>query len=410
MGSVRRRGRKGSVGTSRADERGGAGGREKSARGDPSEPRAISRRRRLVFLSIPYAAVLLLAVAVEVGVRLALPHVTPLEALIEQQRSQAVFVDRDRKTIFESDPLLFWRLKPNLDRAVWDFTLISTNSRGIRRDGELGRKEPGAIRVVCLGDSVTFGYRVPVHWPEKLGPPSPDHLPYPMLLERALRAANPGRKIEVVALAVPGYTSYQGLRLLRREIDRLQPDVVTACFGWNDTTLRAAPDREVMPDGAARVLLRRVAASSQAITHAALWLQRRRERAASQQQQTARPRVPRVPEGEFVANMIEVSRLARESGARVLLVGPVYRDAVTDPPEAARIRAHRDLLRAGAQVHGVDYLEITELTEANHPHNKKLFGELIHPNHEGHRVFAAAVLKHFAERGTLPGLNVPPGP
>lgn len=390
--------------------RGGAKSQEAGAGGAAAGPRAISRRRRLVYLSIPYAAFALLLVAVEVGVRLTLPHVTQLEALIEQQRSQAGFFDRNRQTIFEGDPLLFWRVKPNLDRAVWDFTVVSTNSQGLRHDGDIGPKEPGSIRVVCLGDSVTFGYRVPLVWPERPDQYARDQLPYPVLLERALRAANPGRKVEVVTLAVPGYTSYQGLLWLRREIERLRPDVVTVCFGWNDVTLRAATDRETMPDGRARVLARRLTSSSQAITHAALWLQRRRARAELlQQQQTQQPpaQTPRVPENEFAANMIEIARLATESGARALVVGTVYRDAVTNPVEAARIRGHRDLLRSAAQVHGVDYMEIAELTEANHPNSKKLFGELIHPNHEGHRVFAAALLKHFAARGLLPGLNVP---
>ena len=398
MVSVRRRG-------------GGARQRGETARGAGGAARAIPRRRRLVYLSIPYAVLALALASVEVGVRLTLPRATQFELLMEQQQTRAGFVDRERKTIFEDDPLLFWRVKPNLDRAVWDFTVVSTNSQGLRHEGDIGPKEPGAIRVVCLGDSVTFGYRVPLVWPERPDQYSRDQLPYPMLLERALRAANPGRKVEVIALAVPGYTSYQGLLLLRREIDRLRPDVLTVCFGWNDVTLRAATDREAMPDGRARLLLRRVTSASQALTHAALWLQRRRARAdeqrRQQQQQPPPAQTARVPEGEFAANIIEAARLARASGARVLVVGTVYRDAVTNPAEAARVRGHRDLLRSAAQVHGVDYIDIPELTEANHPHSKKLFGELIHPNHEGHRVFAVALLKHFAARNTLPGLNVP---
>ena len=290
-------------------KRGGARSRDGAGAGGAAATgaRAISRRRRLAYLSIPYAAFALLLVAVEVGVRATLPHVTQLEALIEQQRSQAGFFDRNRQTIFEGDPLLFWRVKPNLDRAVWDFTVVSTNSQGLRHDGDIGPKEPGAIRVVCLGDSVTFGYRVPLVWPERPDQYARDQLPYPMLLERALRAANPGRKIEVVTLAVPGYTSHQGLLWLRREIDRLRPDVVTVCFGWNDVTLRAATDRETMPDGRVRVLLRRLTSSSQAITHAALWLQRRRARAEQlRQQQTRQPpaQTPRVHCGDKVCIMV----------------------------------------------------------------------------------------------------------
>ena len=35
-------------------------------------------------------------------------------------------------------------------------------------------------------------------------------------------------------LSVPGWTSYQGLQQLRRDVPPLQPKVVTIYFGWND--------------------------------------------------------------------------------------------------------------------------------------------------------------------------------
>ena len=104
--------------------------------------------------------------------------------------------------------------------------------------------------------------------------------------------------------------------------------------------------------------------------------------------------------------MLEIARLAESHGARVVLVGTVYRDAVTDPPEAARIKETRDALRAAAGLRGVHYLEIPELTES--ANSQQLFGELIHPNHEGHRVMANALLKFFAAYNTLKGLSVPP--
>jgi lysophospholipase L1-like esterase len=363
----------------------------------------LTRRRRALYLSIPYILVALLLLSVEVGTRLLLPHVSTLEALVEAQHTESNFVDRRRVTIFEGDPLLFWRLKPNLSNVVWDFTPVSTNSQGLRHDGDIGRKQPGTLRVVCLGDSVTFGYRVPVVWPERPADYNGDWQPYPQLLERALRAANPGRNVEVIALAVPGYTSYQGLAWLRRDIDRLEPDVVTACFGWNDVGLRAVSDRELMPDDFWHVAYRSLVSRSQALSHFTLWVQRRR---ASQ----SKPKVtvtPRVPKEEFAANMVEIARLAEQHGARAVIVGTVYRDAATNPGEAAQVKAHRDALRAAANSHGVPYLEIPELTESANSQN--LFGELIHPNHEGHRLMALSLLKFFAAYNTLKGYNVPQG-
>jgi lysophospholipase L1-like esterase len=361
----------------------------------------LTPRRRLLYLSLPYLALALLLACVEVGTRLLLPAVSPLESLVESQRTQSNFVDREKVTIFEGDPLLYWRVKPNLTRAIWDFTLVSTNAEGLRHEGDVGRKEPGTFRVVCVGDSVTFGYRVPVVWPDKPNNFNPDWLPYPMLLERALRAANPGRKIEVIALAVPGYTSYQGLLWLRRDIEWLEPDAVTACFGWNDVGLRSLPDRELMPDDWKHLAYRRALSHSQTLAHLSLWMQRRRA-----SKETPKPATtPRVPEGEFAANMIEIARLAEAGGARVVLVGTVYRDAVTNPGEAARIKSHRDALRAAANSRGIPYLEIPELTEA--ANSQHLFGELIHPNHEGHRLMALSLLRFFAAYNTLKGLNVP---
>src|SRR5262249_54878478 len=152
----------------------------------------------------------------------------------------------EKSTIFEGDSLLLWRLKPNLDRAIWDFTVLSTNAQHFRAAYPVTNKPAGVFRIVCLGDSVTFGYRVPPVWPERPTDYNPEWLPYPMLLEKELRTANPGKQIEVIAMAVPGYTSHQGLAWLRRDIAVLEPDVLTVSFGWNDVSFSDVPDREAI--------------------------------------------------------------------------------------------------------------------------------------------------------------------
>src|SRR5919202_1465219 len=112
------------------------GKRRREAAGVRASARRLSRRRRALYLSIPYLVVILLL----------LPHVSTLEALVEAQHTQSNFTDRERVTIFEGDPLLFWRLRPNLSNVVWDFTPVSTNSQGLRHDGDVGRKRPGTLR------------------------------------------------------------------------------------------------------------------------------------------------------------------------------------------------------------------------------------------------------------------------
>jgi hypothetical protein len=53
------------------------------------------------------------------------------------------------------------------------------------------------------------------------------------------------------------------------------------------------------------------------------------------------------------------------------------------------------------------YLEILELTEAAGGVNEGFFGELIHPNHIGHRLMASELLKLMGQQHLVKDLNVP---
>src|SRR6185295_19075455 len=169
----------------------------------------------------------------------------------------------------------------NLDHVYWDYTVVSTNADHLRAEqpnGSLSAKAAGAIRIVCLGDSVTFGYRVPPVWPDKPTEDDRGWLPYPMLLQKQLQEANPASKIEVVNMAVPGYTSHQGLAWLQRDIGSLQPDLLIVSFGWNDSSFSDAPDREAIKTNRTAVALRWLVDHSQAFAHATHWLRVREAR------------------------------------------------------------------------------------------------------------------------------------
>ncbi|MGH9966308.1 MAG: SGNH/GDSL hydrolase family protein [Pyrinomonadaceae bacterium] len=359
-------------------------------------------KRRIFYISIIYFGFLLLLLAIEGGARLTLPHVSSLELFVNTPQQRAQVANPQQVGIFEGDPLLLWRLKPNLAKVEWDFTLVSTNGQNLRAAYEVKAKAHDTIRIVCLGDSVTFGYRVPPVWPERPSDYDPEWIPYPMLLEKQLRAANPGRKIEVVAMAVPGYTSHQGLAWLRRDIDNLQPDLLTVSFGWNDASFSDAADRETIKTDWRAVFVRWTIDHSQAFAHASKWL-----RARNQAPMPVRTPVPRVSEQEYVNNMREIVRLAQDHGAKVIVIGAPYRDRVTNPPEANLMIGYRSALRSAMRLDQIPYVEIRELTEAGYPANEGWFGELIHPNHMGHRLMTAELLKLFESSGVIPGLTIP---
>jgi lysophospholipase L1-like esterase len=359
--------------------------------------------RRIVFLSIPYLFVALLIIGIEGAARLFLRHIPPLDVLIDSPSLSVDLGGNKDSPLFIADPRLFWRVRPNLHEAYWDFTVVSTNAQGLRHEGDIGRKNSGGFRIVCLGDSVTFGFRVPMVFPKTPHDFDRALFPYPEVTEKKLRAANPTRQIEVIPLAVPSYTSYQGLNWLKRDIDWLKPDVVTVCFGWNDVCLRPVADRQSMPMDFAHSTARAVLVHSQAVTHFAKWRGNKR----SKEYSSNGPPVPRVSLTDYVANFLEISELARAHDAQVVLIGPVYRDAKSNPPEAALVRQYRDALRTAAQAHRIPYLEIGELIETNYPANNNLFGELIHPNAAGHQVMARELVTFLAAHGMLDSLRVP---
>src|SRR6185369_10907657 len=103
------------------------------ASSDVSPPR-LSRKRRLSYAAIINLGFLLLLAAVEIGTRLTLPHISSLSLFVVTTQQRAQVADEKQSGIFEGDPLLLWRLKPNLDHAIWDFTVLSTNSQHLRSE------------------------------------------------------------------------------------------------------------------------------------------------------------------------------------------------------------------------------------------------------------------------------------
>ena len=104
---------------------------------------------------------------------------------------------------------------------------IVINSHGYRSPETSERKPPGVLRVVCIGGSTTVQGRT-------------NDETYPAHLERKLRAAFPGRSIEVLNLGINGITSDHWLTRLD-EVFRFQPDVVVQYEFVNDLFFRHLP-------------------------------------------------------------------------------------------------------------------------------------------------------------------------
>jgi lysophospholipase L1-like esterase len=57
---------------------------------------------------------------------------------------------------------------------------------------------------------------------------------YGEALERLIAERSAGAHISVDKIASMGWSSYQGLQLIKRDVSRIKPKIVTIYFGWND--------------------------------------------------------------------------------------------------------------------------------------------------------------------------------
>jgi lysophospholipase L1-like esterase len=161
----------------------------------------------------------------------------------------------DGLRLLEPDPVLVWKARPNLKRTYLDvFSPIHTNAERISllrqflprvpeslrgnprweislnsagyRDIEFPRsKDPSSFRILCLGDSWTFGANVG------------EDQTYPRKLQAILQNRFPSKKIEVLNMGVLGYSSFHGAHLMNEQIPKLQPDLVVIAYAMNEENM-----------------------------------------------------------------------------------------------------------------------------------------------------------------------------
>ena len=121
---------------------------------------------------------------------------------------------------------------------------VQINSKGFREREFTQLPEKDTYRVICIGDSSTFGWDVKAD------------RAFPKILETMIPERLSGRQVEVLNCGIPGYSSHQGRIFLEQVIWDLHPDFLVVAFGRNDEIdTRFAPtskginrhDKELMP-------------------------------------------------------------------------------------------------------------------------------------------------------------------
>lgn len=274
-----------------------------------------------------------------------------------------------------STPGLAYELVPGLERESLGVHL-RTNSLGMRDDEPLPADTPGLFRVVALGDSVTFAYRVEAEQG------------FCALLEQAL-AASPlgaGRRVEVLDTGVSGYSTHDEVAALEGKWLAFDPRLVLVCYSLNDP--------EVVPN--------------QPLTRyfvPAPWWHASRLLLAIQQRLTGR-RIAALGGGNYFRYLhadgtpswesvqtafARLAELARAHGFRVVVV--VFPTFSFDPWSAYQFRAEHAKVVREAERNGFLALDLLPRFESEEPRSVTIEADDPHPTALGHAIAAAEILK-----------------
>jgi len=271
---------------------------------------------------------------------------------------------------------------------------VHINSLGFRGAEFDALKAPDVIRILCVGDSYTFGHYVD------------DASPFPARLGARLEKAVPGRRIEVINGGANGFTIVDEKLFLQTKGLSLEPDLVILVFSNNDIQdlARPRPMIEVMRDharlksrfviGPALRFLQHTAIFN-GMQRAAAWLEVRRRKESVRDAS-----VPVEPLWErYVALLRETRDLLDAHGVRLLLVAwPSAEQAAATGPVAPIER-----LGVEAADLGIDFLDLTPTMRALasagvNPSLAPLDG---HPSAEGHEAAAGTIATRLMEPGEI---------
>lgn len=291
---------------------------------------------------------------------------------------------------FMNDPDRFWRLEPNRNIPDTSETTNSEGDRGpARATGAAARR-----RVLCLGDSNTFGIGVS------------DDATFARRLERFLTADEPGSAM-VINAGVPGYTIYQMYQTLVARFESIRPtDVVLYAGAFNDYLPAVGADDErlalrIRDWNARRSHLLRKSATFRMF---AAWFSddeggrspaARRSTLTNLQRgffaQGARPDGPRVPPEMFERYIQRIHAYVKSNGATLTIVVP---------PLPAKSRAamkdsdlYAGIVRNFGKNNYIAVLDARELLTVKGGRDRHLFADGVHPSPEGHTLIAAGLAR-----------------
>jgi lysophospholipase L1-like esterase len=346
-------------------------------------------------------------VLLEVGARVALGAMGPGPAPLQLQWNEGEGQgkrDQLRDMLYRPDPHTFFRLLPDLELettpvdSVFD---VRTGPHGLRGAGVRKEKPTGTLRVLCLGDSCTFGTGV-----------GTDDT-FPERLQDRLREARPGENWEVLNAGVPGFSSYQARRFLEVDGWDFAPDVVVFSLGYNDTSAAVGGRKRQIAAGV-QLSDKEYGARTEPPSPLAIvrLVQRLRPTAVPEadpsapEQEASQPKAKarrgqrgkrnvklRVSAQEYRENLEAIADQCKARGVRLVLVAWALKSQALealDPSRRMKACAEfRGVIRVFAQERGLPLLDLVPGVKGR----QKLFIDRVHMNAEGYDFVAERLLE-----------------
>jgi lysophospholipase L1-like esterase len=260
------------------------------------------------------------------------------------------------------------------------------NSFGLRNKEFPVRKPSGVFRIICLGNSNTFGWKQPE--PEA----------YPRQLQEWFDKSHPPRNIQVINAGITGYSSHQGRIFLETEISRLQPDLVLVNCGWNDLLPAkfGIPDKQQkLPPQWMLNIQDRLSETRLYQLLKSFWL------AGFSRPEEIKKGIPRVSFEDFQGNLIEIGDFCRKNDIRVVfLTNPIASlEAFWGPGKISKThvinQAYNQAIKDLAESHGFKVLDIAGLFFNRKDLYEDGKADFIHYNDQGHKLIARTIYEYL---------------
>jgi len=274
---------------------------------------------------------------------------------------------------------------------------VYINAWGYReREDVAAEKAPNEFRILCLGDSTTFGLGLD------------QDQTYPAQLQKLLNERKNGRVYKVYNGGRTAWSSFNVMRYLEKYGAATKPDIVVISVGFNDYSLKNIPDKDKdfrqgpLP-GVRRILF---------YTNT-YWMLLRALSRLREGQVKEMTRGHRVAPEDYAANLRAMTTMARGMGAEPVFM-PIsipmeYRDIIrrvaaedhvtTVDAEQALIRAYNWVISGASDYHGIAVGKITDLDTSliagykgsvSYDVRSKswVMDDIVHPNPIGMRAIA----------------------